>query len=56
VLPYLGLAQQILTVQTVNRTLGTHYTLDQVWELDSELIETCLAVDRAQHEAQAGRK
>lgn len=34
-----------MTVATVNRVMGTHYTLDTLWELPSELIEACISLD-----------
>ena len=48
--PYLTLASQIYTVGTVNRIMGTHYTLETIDEVASEVIEACLALDAMRHE------
>lgn len=50
VTPYLALAGQIYTVGTVNRIMGTHYTLDTIGTVPDEVIEACRAMDAMRHE------
>jgi hypothetical protein len=48
--PYLSLASQIYTVGTVNRIMGTAYTMATIAELPSEVIEACMALDAMRHD------
>lgn len=48
--PYLTLAGQIFTLGTVNRILGTAYTLDTIAAVPNEVIEACLALDAMRHD------
>ena len=48
--PYLTLASQIFTLGTVNRILGTAYTLDTIAGVPNEVIEACLALDAMRHD------
>lgn len=48
--PYLTLARQIYTVATVNRIMGTAYTLETIGGLASEVIEACIAIDAMRHQ------
>jgi hypothetical protein len=48
--PYLTLAGQIYTVGTVNRIMGTSYTLETIGGVQDEVIEACLALDAMRHE------
>lgn len=48
--PYLTLAGQIYTVGTVNRVMGTAYTLDTIATVPDEVIEACLAMAAMRHQ------